>query len=140
MFYVMTFSISLQTTMGSIVNSKELMLSHSLKDAKDNLDIIARVSREYGFEINSENSCVMIFNVREPPEHLCNIKVVQKMKYLGIEIDTKWQNYTKCQKNGKYNILCDREKLQQIIDWKNVLEMYSSTITSVWYKYNKFDR
>ena len=39
----------------------------------------------------------MIFNVKEQPEHLCNIKVVQKMKYLGIEIDNKG-NYFKTQK------------------------------------------
>ena len=69
-----------------------LMLSHSLKDAKDNVNIITQISREYGLEINSEKSCVMIFNVKEQPEHLCNIKVVQKMKYLGIEIDNK-RNY-----------------------------------------------
>ena len=54
------------------------MSSHSLKDAKDNLDIITQIIREYGLEINSEKSCVMIFNVKEQPEHLCNIKVVQK--------------------------------------------------------------
>ena len=29
-----------------------LMLSHSLKDAKDNLDSITQISREYGLEIN----------------------------------------------------------------------------------------
>ena len=39
----------------------------------------------------------MIFNVKEQPEHLCNIKVVQKMKYLGIEIDNK-RNYFKTQR------------------------------------------
>ena len=44
-----------------------LMLSHSLKDAKDNLDIITQISSAYGLEINSEKSCVMIFNVREQP-------------------------------------------------------------------------
>ena len=60
-----------------------LMISHSLKDAKDNLDITTQMSREYGREINSEKSCVMIFNVNEQPEHLCNIQVVQKMKYIG---------------------------------------------------------
>ena len=73
------------------------MLSHSLKDAKDNLDIITQISREYGLEINTEKSCVMIFNVKEQPEHLCNIKVVQKMKYLGIEINNKI-NYFKTQR------------------------------------------
>ena len=39
----------------------------------------------------------MIFNVKEQHEHLCNIKVVQKMKYLGIEIDNKI-NYFKAQR------------------------------------------
>ena len=37
-----------------------LMFSHSLNDAKHNLDIITLISREYGLEINSEKSCVMI--------------------------------------------------------------------------------
>ena len=70
-----------------------------------------QINREYGLEINSEKSCVMIFNVEEQPEHLCNVKVVQKMKYLGIEIDkkklfqdSKRKNDRKCQENGKYNI------------------------------------
>ena len=31
----------------------------------------------------------MIFNLREQPDNLCNVKVVQKMKYLGIEIDNR---------------------------------------------------
>ena len=53
-----------------------LMLSHSLKDGKDNIDIITQISRDYGLEINSEMSCVMIFNLREQPENLCNIKLV----------------------------------------------------------------
>ena len=63
----------------------------------NNLDIITQISREYGIEINSEKSCVMIFNVKEQHEHLCNIKVVQKMKYLGIETDNK-RNYFKTQR------------------------------------------
>ena len=70
-----------------------LMLSHSLKDAKDNLDIITQISREYGLEMNSEKSCVMICNVREQHEHLRNIKVVQIMKYIGMEINNKRNNF-----------------------------------------------
>ena len=64
-----------------------LMISHSLNDAKYNLDIITQIKRAYGLEINSEKSCVIIFNVKEQHEHLCNIKVVHKMKHLGIELD-----------------------------------------------------
>ena len=41
------------------------MFSHSLKDAKDKLDIITQISREYGIEIKSEKSCMMIFNVKK---------------------------------------------------------------------------
>ena len=61
---------------------------------------------------------MIIFNVRE--EHLCNIKVVQKMKYLGIEIDNKL-NYFKTQrgkiienarKMANIPLWYDREKLQ----------------------------
>ena len=61
------------------------------------MNTITQISREYGLEINSEKSCVIIFNVKEQPEYLCNIKVVQKMKYLGIEIDNK-RNYFKTQR------------------------------------------
>ena len=50
------------------------MLSDSLKDAKENFAIITQVSREYGLEINFVKSCVMIFNVREQPEH-CHIVI-----------------------------------------------------------------
>ena len=73
------------------------MLSHSLNDAKDNIDIITQISRDFGLGTNSEKRSVMIFNLTEQPENLCNIKVVQKMKYIGIEIDNK-RNYFKTQR------------------------------------------
>ena len=53
----------------------------------------------------------MIFNVKEQPEHLCNIKVVQKMKYLGIEIDNK-RNYFKTQRR-KIIELIEKEVKEQ---------------------------
>ena len=40
-----------------------LLLSHSLEEAKENLDIINDVSRDFGLEINIEKSNVMIFNL-----------------------------------------------------------------------------
>ena len=39
----------------------------------------------------------MIFNVKEQSVLLCNFKIVQKMIYLGIEIDNK-RNYFKTQR------------------------------------------
>ena len=40
----------------------------------------------------------MIFNLKDQPEYLGNIKVVPKVKYLGIEIDIK-RNYFKTQRD-----------------------------------------
>ena len=60
-----------------------------IEDAKNNLKIVIQVSREFGLEINKEKSNVMIFNMKEQPEQIEGIKVVDRIKYLGIEIDNK---------------------------------------------------
>ena len=74
-----------------------LLLANSVEDAKNNLKIIIQVSREFGLEINKEKSNVMIFNMKEQPEQIEGIKVVDRIKYLGIEIDNK-RNYFKTQR------------------------------------------
>eukprot|EP00794_Sanderia_malayensis_P010326 gene10326-11397_t len=71
-----------------------LLLSHSIDEAKENLDIITQVSRRYGLEINKDKPDVMIFNMKDQPELINDIKVVSMIKYLGIEIDNR-QNYFK---------------------------------------------
>ena len=40
----------------------------------------------------------LFFNLKDQPEYLGNIKIVPKVKYLGIEIDTK-KNYFKTQRD-----------------------------------------
>ena len=86
----------------------------------------------------------MIFNVREQHEHLCYNKVVQKMKYIGIEIDNKRNYFTtqrgKIIENATEIANITYSVIERSADWDFFLEKYSSTITSVWYKYNKFDR
>ena len=79
----------------SLSFADDALLSHSLEEAKENLDI-TDVSREFGLEINIEKSNVLIFNLKDQPEYLGlgNIKV----KYLGIEIDNK-RNYFKTQRD-----------------------------------------
>ena len=74
-----------------------LLLANSVEDAKNNLKIVIQVSREFGLEINKEKSNVMIFNMKEQPEQIEGIKVVDRIKYLGIEIDNK-RNYFKTQR------------------------------------------
>ena len=72
-------------------------MANSVEDAKNNLKIVIQVSREFGLEINKEKSNVMIFNMKEQPEQIEGIKVVDRIKYLGIEIDNK-RNYFKTQR------------------------------------------
>ena len=74
-----------------------LLLSHSLEEARENLEIITNTSREFGLEINREKSNILIFNMKEQPDELMGIQVVQSIKYLGIEIDNK-RNYFKTQR------------------------------------------
>ena len=74
-----------------------LLLANSIEDAKNNLKIVIQVSREFGLEINKEKRNVMIFNMKDKPEQIEGIKVVDRIKYLGIEIDNK-MNYFKTQR------------------------------------------
>ena len=55
--------------------------------------------------INFEKSNVMIFNMKEQPEYLGNIKGVQKVKYIGIEIDKKRNDFKHKQKKIKFTSL-----------------------------------
>ena len=92
-----------------------LLLSHLLEDARNNLAIIIEVSREFGLEINKEKSDIMIFNMKEQPESIN--KLLQS---------TNRDNRTEGSQNGKHHLQCYRKELQQIINWKNILEMYST--------------
>ena len=46
------------------------------------------ISREFGLKINTEKSSVMMFNMREQPEHLGNINI-------GAEGDIIWNRHNK---------------------------------------------
>ena len=61
------------------------------------MKIVIQVSREFGLEINKEKSNVMTFNMKKQPEQIEGIKMVDRIKYLGIEIDNK-RNYFKTQR------------------------------------------
>ena len=80
------------------------------------------------------------------PEHLCNSKVVQKMKYLGIDIDNK-TNYFKTQRgkiientrkiaNITYSVI--EKSCNKLLIAKTFRK--SIALPSLLYKYNKFDR
>ena len=67
----------------------ELLLAGNIEDATNNLKMVMQISREFGLEINKEKSNIIIFNMEQQPDAIEDIKVVNKIKYLGIEIDNK---------------------------------------------------
>ena len=71
-----------------------LLLASNIEDATNNLKMVMQISRELGFEINK--TIYQIFNMEQQPDSIENIKVVNKIKYLEIEIDNK-RNYFKTQ-------------------------------------------
>ena len=73
------------------------MLANSIEDAENNLKLVIEISRKFGLEINKEKSNVLIFNMEQQPDTIENIKVVDKVKYIGLEIDNK-KNYFKTQR------------------------------------------
>ena len=60
-----------------------LLLSHSLEEARENLEITTNTSREFGLEINREKSNILIFNMKEQPDELMGIQVVPSIKTSG---------------------------------------------------------
>ena len=74
-----------------------LLLSHSLEETRGNLEIITDTRKTFGLEINKEKNNILILNMKEQPDELMGIQVVQSIKYLGIEIDNK-RNYFKTQR------------------------------------------
>ena len=44
---------------------------------------------EYGLEINTQMSKIIIFNMKQKPDTIGNIKVAEKLKYLGVTVNDK---------------------------------------------------
>ena len=87
-----------------------LLLANNIEDATNNLKMVMQISREFGLEINKEKSNIIIFNMEQQPDTIEDIKVVNKIKYLGIEIDNK-RNYFKTQRQ---NMLTKARKMANL--------------------------
>ena len=73
-----------------------LLLANSIEEAAVNLKIVIQVSRHFGLEINTTKSNIMIFNMKEQPDNVEDIEVVNKIGCLVLEIDKR--NYFKSQR------------------------------------------
>ena len=66
------------------------ILADSVENATHNLNVLIEASKKFGLKINREKCNVIVFNDRKNTiKEIENIKVVNKIKYLGIVIDNK---------------------------------------------------
>ena len=66
-----------------------LLLANSIEDAENNLKLVIEICRKFGLEINKEKNNILIFNMEQQPDTIENIKVVDTIKYLGLQIVSK---------------------------------------------------
>ena len=66
-----------------------LVLADNLEDARFNIRILVEIGKKCGLDINKDKSSILIYNMKEKPEEIEGIKVVDNIKYLGLKIDDK---------------------------------------------------
>lgn len=76
-----------------------LQLSHNIEEARDNIKILIKISRECGLEINKDKSRIIIHNAEQNIESIEGINVTDEIKYLGLTITNK-RDLFKAQKNS----------------------------------------
>ena len=78
------------TRMNSIWFADDSILAaNSLEGARKNIRIVREVGRTFGLEINDSKSMIMIYKGRTGVTELEGIKVVNNIKYLGMEVGNK---------------------------------------------------
>ena len=70
--------------------------ANSIAEEAVSLNIVIQISRHFGLKINKAKSNIMIFNMKEQPDNIEDIEVVNNIRYLGLEIDKR--NYFKSQR------------------------------------------
>ena len=88
-----------------------LLLSHSLEETRGNLEIITDTSKKFDLEINKEKNNILILNMKEQPDELMGIQVVQSIKHMGIEIDNKRNDF----KTQREKIIQKARKMANLI-------------------------
>ena len=105
-----------------------LLPANLVEEAAVNLKIVIQISRHFGLEINKAKSNIMIFNMKEQPDNIEDIEVVNKITYLGIEIDNK-RNYFKSQRIKMI------EKARKMANMTYSIIWYGNSLFDTTYKY-----
>lgn len=66
-----------------------LLLSRTIEEARYSIDLIENIAMQCGLQINKEKSNILMYNQREQLDTIANIKICNKIKYLGITIENK---------------------------------------------------
>ena len=61
-----------------------LVIATNIEEAKGNINILVKICKECGLEINKEKSNILIFNMVDKPEEIEGIKVTESIKYLWV--------------------------------------------------------
>ena len=62
------------------------------------MEIIRYIGGKYGLQLNERKSQCILFNMKEKCEKICNMEVVEEIKYLGAIVQAK-RNVFEGQKN-----------------------------------------
>ena len=62
------------------------IIANSVEAARTNIRIVRRISRELGLEINEDKSKILIYKKGISNRYIEGIEVVNKVKYLGLEV------------------------------------------------------
>ena len=66
-----------------------ILAANTLEGARKNIKIVRDVGKMFGLEINEGKSMVMIYKGKAGVKELEGIKVVDNIKYLGVEVGNK---------------------------------------------------
>ena len=71
-----------------------LLLTETIEEAKEIIEILILETKKYGLKLNKEKSNILIFNMKDQPTDIENIKITNQIKYLGVWINNKRNLFT----------------------------------------------
>ena len=63
-----------------------LLTAESVRDIERLIDVLIKVSKGIGMEINKNKSNILVYNLDCMPQEVKGIKVVKEIKYLGVYV------------------------------------------------------
>ena len=110
-----------------------ILAAASIKQVVDNLKIVKEISREFGLVINEEKSKALVYKWKEEEketEEIEGIRIVKRMKYLGLEICDERDIF----KYQKENMIAELRKLANATYYAIETSYNRVLIGKLWWK------